>query len=285
MSRYLALRVCSDSRDFRRGCRLADGMRRLAAVCLLAFLSVSLSTHGNAGIRGPGKYSGVVIFDRWGGCILFSGVYLMYISETVKDQLLQYDGQAIEIDALELIQPDNPGDGLIRRLKVLGPAQTKQKWFITVQGTKLDAQPIAVDDSHATIELTITNEGNTRARIDSAQIGIALLSRKIEGVPTPSDGPSTAVITRANVFFGRGTWTLELNGTTYSYSYGVVEGTRFSQIFELAPHESKATRITFKLPHGHYQFFAGYGGGVHESTLIISNPVSLDLGPQASNPN
>ena len=40
-----------------------------------------------AGERGSGKYSGVVIFDRWGGCTLYSGIYVMYISEGVKEQL------------------------------------------------------------------------------------------------------------------------------------------------------------------------------------------------------
>src|SRR4051812_15803797 len=36
------------------------------------------------GLRGPGKYNGVVLFDRWDNCYLFSGVYLMYVSETLK---------------------------------------------------------------------------------------------------------------------------------------------------------------------------------------------------------
>src|SRR5690349_24452373 len=75
-----------------------------------------------AGIRGPGRYSGVVFFDRWGGCILFSGVYLMYISEEVKDSLRSYEGQAIGIDAQQVVQPLNPGDGLIKRFKIVGPA-------------------------------------------------------------------------------------------------------------------------------------------------------------------
>ena len=63
----------------------------------------------------------------------------MYISETVKDQLKQYEGQAVEIDALEVVQPDDPGDGLIRRLKVLGPAETKQTWY-TLEGNTLNVQ-------------------------------------------------------------------------------------------------------------------------------------------------
>ena len=48
----------------------------MAVVSFLTFVCTSLSPFANAGIRAPGKYSGVVIYDRWGGCILFGGVYL-----------------------------------------------------------------------------------------------------------------------------------------------------------------------------------------------------------------
>jgi hypothetical protein len=161
----------------------------------------------------------------------------------------------------EVVQPDNPGDGLIRRLKVLGPAETKQTWY-TLQGTKLNAQPIAVKGSRITVELTITNEGSTPARIDSSQLGFVLLSKKIEGARTPSDGPSMAVITRTNVFSGKGTWQLGVGGKIYSYSYLIADDVRFPESFELSPHQSRSTQITFQLPAGHYQFFAGDGGGV-----------------------
>jgi len=250
--------------------------RRLVTVCLLASLSASLCTTANAGIRGPGKYSGVVIFDRWGGCILFSSVYLMYISEAVKDQLRPYDGQPIELDALEVIQPTNPGDGLIRKLMVLGPAP-KSKSPFTFDGIKLTAQPVAVKGERAALELTVTNEGDAPAKIDSSQIGFVLLSEKIAGAPTPSDGPSTAVITRSNVFTGKGTWGLGIGENVYSYSYLIPDTLRFPQSFDLAPHASRSTQLRFYLPPGHYQFFAGYGGGVHESELVVSNPVSIEL--------
>jgi hypothetical protein len=216
----------------------------------------------------------VVIFDRWGGCILFSGIYLMYISESVKNQLRQYDGQAIEIDALDVFQPNNPGDGLIRRLSVLGPAESKG-WY-SVEGLKLMAQPIATEGSRTSIELTITNEGNAPTKINSSQIGFVLLSQKVEGFSTPSDGPSTAVITRANVFLGKGTWGLGTGDRVYSYSYAIADEAKLPEIFELAPHASRSTKMTFQLPKGHYQFFAGYGGGVHESKSIVSNPVSIE---------
>jgi hypothetical protein len=89
---------------------------------LITLLPAAIPETAFAGIRGPGKYAGVVIFDRWKSCILFSGVYLMYISENVKEGLREYEGQAILLDALEVRQPKNPGDGLITKYKVLGPA-------------------------------------------------------------------------------------------------------------------------------------------------------------------
>ena len=239
-------------------------------------MGISLTTQATAGLRGPGKYSGVVIFDRWGGCILFSGVYLMYISEAVKDQLRPYEGQAIEVDALEVMQPTNPGDGLIRKLKVLGPAPENTRPF-AFDDIKLNAQPIAAGGSRAAIELTITNAGDTAARIDGFEIGFVLLSERIAGASTPSDGPSTAVITRAEVFTGKGTWKLGTSDKIYSYSYHIADSLRFPESFELAPHKSLSTTIRFELPAGHYQFFAGYGGGVHESRSNVSNPVSIEL--------
>lgn len=76
-----------------------------------------------AGIRGAGKYNGVVFYDRWGNCYLFSGVYLMYISEKVKETLRPYQGRAMEIDAKEVYQPMNPGDGLITKYEVIGESK------------------------------------------------------------------------------------------------------------------------------------------------------------------
>jgi hypothetical protein len=200
----------------------------------------------------------------------------MYVSERVKDQLREYSGQAIELDALEVIQPTNPGDGLIQKLRVDGPAPPSKGPF-TFESISLNAQPVAVEGVRTAIELTVTNESDTLARIDTSQIGFVLLSEKIPGVNTPSDGPSTAVITRSNVLVGKGTWGLGDGETVYSYTYVIPESFRLPQVFELAPHRSRTTQFRFELPRGHYQFFAGYGGGVHESKLNVSNPVSIEL--------
>src|ERR1017187_4043549 len=70
----------------------------------------------------PGKYNGVVIFDRWGGCYLYSGASVLAVSEKVKESLRPYEGQAVLVDVQEIAQSMNPGDGLITRLRVLGPS-------------------------------------------------------------------------------------------------------------------------------------------------------------------
>ena len=66
-------------------------------------------------------------------------------------------------------------------------------------------------------------------------------------------------------------------GKLLSYSYRVADHVGSPLAFQLAPNQSRKMQIAFELPAGHYQFFAGYGGGVHEFKSIISNPVSLDL--------
>ena len=73
--------------------------------------AILLVLPAQAGKRAPGKYRGVVVFDRWDGCILYSGIYVMYISERTKEKLREHTGKSIQIDAKKVSQPRNPGDG------------------------------------------------------------------------------------------------------------------------------------------------------------------------------
>ena len=251
-------------------------MKQRHVLCsLLSVLLLLLSNPAIAGIRAPGKYSGVVFFDRWGSCILFSGVYLMYISEEAKDQLRAYEGQAIEIDAKEVLQVINPGNGLIKRLTVLGPAHPKHAGY-TLEDIKLEAQLIAVNPPYVTISLTVINDSDTAAKISSPEIGFALFAPKSIS-PSPlsvADGPSTAVITRTDILTGHISTEVKAQDPI---SYRITDEDRLPDFFTLPPHGSKATRIRFTLPEGSYQFLAGYGGGVHEGYVDTSNPVSFDF--------
>ena len=114
-------------------------MSRRNALSVLGGLS-ALVLPGPAGVRGPGHYDGVVFFDRWDSCYLFSGVYLMYVSRNVKEIFRPYAGRAMEIDAKDVWQPMNPGDGLIRKLTVVGEAKAlAQTRLASVAGIGLQA--------------------------------------------------------------------------------------------------------------------------------------------------
>ena len=90
--------------------------QRMKVAAVLVVLASSLCF---AGERLAGKYCGVVIFDRWGGCTLYSGIYVMYVSEAVKDGLRPKAGQCVQIDATQVKQEQNPGDGLIQKFTLL----------------------------------------------------------------------------------------------------------------------------------------------------------------------
>src|SRR5437899_1546657 len=92
----------------------------------LVLLMTVFIANSAAGIRGPGKYHGVVVFDRWDTCYIYSGVFLMYVSQRAKKKLREYEGHAMIIDALKVDQPINPGDGRIDRLRVIGPARSRR---------------------------------------------------------------------------------------------------------------------------------------------------------------
>ena len=91
----------------------------LKKLIVVALILMTVPRSAPAGIRGPGKYAGIVLFDRWDTCYLYSGIYLMYISENTKEALRKYEGQSILLDAKDVYQPVNPGDGTIRKFKVL----------------------------------------------------------------------------------------------------------------------------------------------------------------------
>jgi hypothetical protein len=101
--------------------------RGTICIALIWFLASGFIITVHAGLRGPGKYCGVIVFDRWGTCLLLSGHFVTYISDSVKEDLRPYTGKAMEIDALEVSQPQNPGDALVRKYRIIGPAPNKQQ--------------------------------------------------------------------------------------------------------------------------------------------------------------
>jgi hypothetical protein len=238
-------------------------------------------TTAHAGMRGKGEYSGVVIFDRWNTCFLFSGPYITYISEAVKDKLRPYAGQAIQINVTEITQPVNPGDGLVKSYEILGQAPDDPNNPIANK-IELDAKPVFDGKGAPEFDIHVGNISSEVVSVNLSELGPTLLginSREL----TASDGKSTAWITRADLALhgpdqaATSSWTSTVDGMTVFATYEALQPCTFKNRLELAPAESVSCRIRIYVPSGEYQFIAGYGGGVHSWKSIASNAISFEV--------
>lgn len=247
-------------------------IRRVGVIVLCAVV-LSGAFIVRAGIRGPGKYCGVVVFDRWDTCFLLSGLYIMYVSGSVKEKLRPYKGQSLQIYASDVRQPMNPGDALILKYGVIGTAPDRG-WPRTDR-IQIQIRPDFRAENTASFIVTVTNLGGSYATIDASQLGQTLVGPN--KVPfTPSDGKSVAWITRRSMLDDDSGKTL-IDGKLLLFGSTIDQDSNLPGRFELAPGKSRQTRITFHLPSGPYEFIVGYGGGVHEHKSLASNAVSFDV--------
>jgi len=228
----------------------------------------------HAGLRGPGKYCGVVVFDRWDTCFLLSGHFIMYISENAKNELRPYAGKAMQLNALEVFQPFNPGDALVRKYQIIGPAPNNHTRVL--DGLELVAKSDFGPQETATFLIELRNTGSKPVDVNSSEFGPTLLGLSRKGSFCVSDGKSEAWITRGNLV-NSSSWESVSGGIKYSASYTIDPKTRLPERFQLDPGQSTKVRVTFKVPAGQYEFMVGYGGGVHEEKSVASNAISFDL--------
>jgi hypothetical protein len=255
--------------------------RKLILIALLLAVSGSLLVV-HAGLRGPGKYSGVVIFDRWDTCLLLSGNYITYVSDAVKEHLRPYRDQAIQVDALEVFQPMNPGDALIRRYKIIGPAPVAPREQ-PVEGVRISVKSDFDRDRAVAFLITIENSADSPIQIESDAIGPTLLGLRptVSGGKfacfSPSDGKSMAWITRGTLLRPSSeSWSYD-NHLIVSASYSIDPSSKLPERFNLNPGESKQIRLLIKVPAGPYQFLVGFGGGGHEGKSLTSNAISFHV--------
>jgi hypothetical protein len=244
-------------------------------ITLIWFLASGFIITVHAGLRGPGKYCGVIVFDRWGTCLLLSGPFVTYISDSVKKDLRPYTGKAMEIDALEVSQPQNPGHALVRKYRIIGPAPNKQQWAM-LDGLKLISQPDFGPQGTATFLIELRNSGNQAISVNSSEFGPTLVGLSPKGLLSASDGKSVARITRTDVLNSTG-WEGDYYGLKYLVPYTIDPKSRPPYQLQLASGECMRVRVTFSVPPGQYQFVVGYGGGVHEEKSLASNAISFDV--------
>lgn len=255
------------------GARMKGRLIAFAAVVIVVGVSASLV----AGIRGPGKYCGVVIFDRWGACTLYSGTYVMYISENVKAQLRPYEGQCVQIDAKQVDQPMNPGDGLISELEYLGPAPA-QRGGPVVDGLSLSAIRAFQNGEGPRIKIVLRNEGDGSRDVSGREwaptvLGKATATRR---PLTAFDDACFAVVTRQAFVVGAKP-RASGKGVEYSTRFAWSIDAEVPTTFTLKPGDERAVTISLELPKGEYEFLSGYGGGVHEGKCVASNLVAFDV--------
>jgi hypothetical protein len=253
---------------------------RLCYFLTLAVLSCGFILVAHAGIRGPGKYCGVVVFDRWDTCFLLSGSYITYVSDSVKNDLRPYKGAAMQVDASNVFQPENPGDALIRKYEIIGPAPDTHRWT-TLDGLELFASSDFGPHRTPTFLLEIRNTGGNPVEVNRHEVGPALLAPISKSAFTASDGGSIAVITRGDLV-NPSSWGSTVGGVTHSYTYSIDAKTLAPERFQLGPGQSMNARITLAVSPGQYQFMFGYGGGVHEEKSLASNAVSFDVSDEGT---
>jgi hypothetical protein len=249
-------------------------MRRLiigVMCCLCVMLCTVLC---EAEIRAPGKYCGVVIFDRWDGCILYDAVYVSYISEKTKEGLREHTGQAVLIDAKKVYQPMNSGDGRIDQFEYLGTAPEELN-FARLKGIHLESSINVCESGKAVATITLENRETEPAELFSRELALTLLmmipasERKLSA----ADGPSIALITRQRFEIGDSSPRWQSHGIKEgkSYSWTIEKENALPHTFTLAPGERKLINVQFDLPDGEYDFLCGYGMGSQESSCLASN--------------
>ena len=247
--------------------------RRLAtAVATLAAITCIFSS-----TRGPGEYNGVVIFDRWGSCHLYSGVYLMEISSRVQESLRPHAGKPVLIRAEDVYQPMNPGDGLIRKLRYLGPS-TEPAPIDYLNGISIRTIPSFPPQGPAELIIEVRNTGNLPREIGAGGLAPTLFHKGQDTLCSPADGPSFAAITRLSV---SNLLSSQANGCmssdTEPFRLLLLPGYALPDRFGLEPGKTIEVPLRFSLPPGEYEFLAGYGGGVHSARSLASNPVDFDV--------
>ena len=264
-------------------------MKKLIPVSILCLAAtLTLASWCMAGIRSPGKYAGVVVFDRWDGCTFYSGTYVMYVSEKVKEQLRPYADKAVLIDAKDVWQPINPGDGLICKLEYLGSAPEEKRHWVDMKGIHMAASVKAGKDGKPVGTITVKNTGKEPLKVRSGEIALAVLTTfgsDKKGVRsfTPSDGPSFALITRVNFENLDGTprsttrWRGGGARSARSYAWTLGKENALPTDFTLAPGEKREIDVQFDLPDGQYDFLCGYGGQVHATRCTASNLAAFDV--------
>ncbi|MGA2557652.1 MAG: hypothetical protein ABSG04_15395 [Verrucomicrobiota bacterium] len=228
-----------------------------------------------------GNKSGVVVFDRWGGCYLYSGVYFIYVSEKVKEGLRPYVGQAIQIDVKGADQPMNPGDAIINKFEYRGAAPDGHRDWVKIEGIRLTSSVRIRPDGKAVATIIIENTNRTPVKLLRNELALTVLRQKDEmSRPTfdPFDGPSIAVMAHQPFGWtgGEAVWEGGAMVDRRNYGWTIGKENALPREFTLGFEEKRNIDVELDLPDGQYDFLCGYGGD-EAGKCVASNLTAFDV--------
>jgi len=110
------------------------------------------------------------------------------------------------------------------------------------------------------------------------EVGITVLgNRKLTF--GSSDGRSDAVITHSSLFQTSGTREWASDGQLLRASFAIEGEAEMRDYIKLLHVHFRSYVVALDISPGQYQFVFGYGGGVHEEALLLSNAISFDVSP------
>jgi len=254
---------------------------RHAQVLTVLTSLAALVTPSLAGIRAPGRYTGVVVFDRWGGCVLCSGYDFNYVSESAKAPLEDQDRQRVELDATVVLQVINPGKALLKEFAQVWTKPPEPP--PAPDPLRLSLQPAFADGEPARFEITAVNNGagDMTLRYDALAAHV-LTKREAHGLFQVSDSPSDAVLTAHFMLEepGRGPTRVRGGGVLAGvpHAWYVTSAMSLPTGVILGPGERTSLTIAVDLPPGEYDAFAAYGHYTDRGYCTASNSVGFDIG-------
>ena len=255
-------------------------MRSNRLACAVLSVAALVAT-ARAGIRAAGRYSGVVVFDRWGGCILSNGWDFNYVSESAKAAIEDHKGEFVELDATDVDQPINPGEALIKKFTLVGldPARPPPP----PNPLRLSVRIRPDGRTPPLFEVEAMNAGDTDITLRYDCLAVRAVKKRVNGREPfcPGDGPSAAVLLAhfMNDPIEGGPPRLKGGGVlaaTPSH-WQVMTLHDLPREVVLNPRHTMSLTLSVTLPAGEYDLFAAYSDFAVPGSCTASNLVGFDV--------
>lgn len=254
-------------------------IRRLFTLVSPLIIATSLSSVLPRGVRaahliGPGKYEGVVVFNRWGTCFLVSGSEVTYVAADVSGPLLPFKNTDLQLEAsIVTVLGRYAGYGMIHKYRILGPPSDVSSDAIKEMRLRATSRFLSKSNMRPRFTVELRNGGHAPLRLKGSGMQVVLF-RHEPPLPSTSNEVSSVYIFHPAV--QRGSFmSSSLIGDRMHYTGFTVDVSAApppSSVLEAG--QVVATNLSFKLDPGQYQAIFAYTSG---DATLVSNALSFDV--------